>query len=109
MSVGLFKYDGDIYEVNSEVILSENISSQSFYERYWEKAIEELGIKYIQDGSEFDNTKLEVVMEELDLLKKWATANLQGEKQEYMIARIENLQEVIPSSFISEQDILYIF
>lgn len=57
MSVGLFKYDGDIYEVNSEVILSENISSQSFYERYWEKAIEELGIKYIQDGSEFDNTK----------------------------------------------------
>jgi len=48
-------------------------------------------------------------MEELDLLKKWATANLQGEKQEYMIARIENLEEVIPSSFISEQDILYIF
>ncbi|MBO1300808.1 MULTISPECIES: hypothetical protein [unclassified Enterococcus] len=109
MSVGLFKYDGDIYEENSEVILSENISSEPFYERYWEKAIKELGIKYIKDGAEFDHTKLGVVMEELDLLKSWAITNLQGENQEYMIARIEHLEKVIPSSFISEQDILYIF
>ncbi|MBO1085741.1 MULTISPECIES: hypothetical protein [Enterococcus] len=109
MSVGLFKYNGDIYEENSEVILSENISSQSFYERYWEKAIGELGIKYIQDGAEFNNTKLEVVMEELDLLKSWAIANLQGEEKEYMTARIENLEEVIPKSLISKKDILYIF
>ncbi|MDA9461325.1 hypothetical protein B835_1219 [Enterococcus mundtii 3F] len=48
-------------------------------------------------------------MEELDLLKSWAIANLQGEEKEYMTARIENLEEVIPKSLISKKDILYIF
>ncbi|MGC6768094.1 hypothetical protein ACYSNR_17355 [Enterococcus sp. LJL128] len=109
MSVGLFKYDGDIYNENSKVILSENISSESFYEKFWEKAIAELNIKYIQDGAEFNKTSLDIVLKELGLLKEWAIANLHGEDREYMRSRIENLEKVIPTAFTSEQDILYIF
>lgn len=109
MSVGLFKYDRDIYDENSKLILSENISSEAFYKKYWERAIAELNIKYIQDGAEIDKAKLEVVMKELSLLKEWAIANLQEENREYMRSRVENLEKVIPTAFTSEQDILYIF
>ncbi|WP_321387038.1 hypothetical protein [uncultured Enterococcus sp.] len=91
------------------MILSENISSESFYEKFWEKAIAELDIKYIQDGAEFNKTKLDVVLKELGLLKEWSISNLHGEDKEYMRSRIENLEKVIPTAFTSEQDILHIF
>ena len=55
MSVGLYKYDGDFYDRNSELVLSENIASERFYNKYWEKAINELNVKYIQDGAEIGN------------------------------------------------------
>lgn len=109
MSVGLFRYNGNIYNRNSELTLSENISTQEFYEKYWEKAINELGIKFIQDGAEFNKSKLNDVLVELDLLRNWATKNLTGTELEYMKERIENLQRVIPNAFIDDDTILYIF
>ena len=109
MSVGLFRYNGDIYDDNSEVTLSVNISTEEFYLMYWEKARKELGIKYIQDGAEFDKSKLNYVLNELDLLNKWAKKNLTGKELEYMNERIENLQNVIPNAFIDDDTILYIF
>ncbi|MGZ7440981.1 hypothetical protein [Paenibacillus sp. TH7-28] len=109
MSIGLFRYNGDINDRDSELTLSENISSQKFYEKYWEKAIHDLGIKYIQEGAEFDRSKLDDVLVELDLLRNWAIQNLNGTDLEYMEGRLENLQKVIPDAFISDDTILYIF
>lgn len=110
MAVGLFKYDRDINDPDSKLVLSENISSQKFYDIYWEKAVLELKIKYIRDDGEFDKTKLGDVLEELESLKKWALKNLKSENLEYMKIRIENLQKVIPQVFIEDEDsILYIF
>ena len=57
MAVGMYKYNGDINDRNAELVVSENIFIQDFYEKYWEKAIIQLGIKYIQDGREFDYSK----------------------------------------------------
>lgn len=51
MSVGLYRYNGDIYDRKSELTLSENISTQEFYDEHWERAIHELGISIIRDGS----------------------------------------------------------
>lgn len=109
MAVGLYKYDGDINDRNSKLIFSENIASQQFYNNHWEKAIEELNIKYIQDGAEFDCSKIDIVMHELNLLNSWAEQNLLGNELEYMKSRIENLQNVIPNAFEDEETILYIF
>ena len=94
MSVGLYKYLGNIYDRNSKLILSENISSQQFYEKYWEKAIYEMKIKYVQDGAEFDISKKKIVLEELELLLNWAE---------------QNLQKVIMTELCNEKDIFYIF
>ncbi len=109
MAVGLFKYDGNINDRESKLVLSENIASQQFYKKYWERAIEELNVKYIKDGAEFDFSKKDVVLKELDLLLNWANKNLQGKDLEYMKGRIENLKKVIPIAFNDEKTILYIF
>ncbi len=109
MAVGLYKYDCNINDRDSKLILSENIASQQFYEKYWERAIDELKIKYIQDGAEFDITKKNTVLKELMLLLHWAEKNLQGEDLEYMKSRIENLQKIMPEAFDNEDTILYIF
>lgn len=109
VSVGLYKYDGNIYDRDSKLVLSENIASQRFYEQYWEKAIKELNIKYIQDGAEFDSSKESEVLEELRQLQYWAETNLNDEDLEYMKNRIQNLQKVIPNAFENKDTILYIF
>ncbi len=109
MSVGLYKYNGDINDRDSKEIISEPISSQRFYNEYWEKAIKELNVKYIQDGAEFDKSKLIIVMKELKLLKDWALKNLDGKNLEYMSNRIEKLQKIIPIALQNDKDILYIF
>jgi len=109
MAVGLYKYDRDINDRNSELVLSENIATQEFYAKYWEKAIGELGIKYIQDGAEFDYSKKNIVLKELELLMVWVEQNLEGKELEYMKSRVENLQNVIPDAFDDEKTILYIF
>ena len=43
MAVGLYKYNGDINDRDSKEIISEPISSQRFYNEYWEKAIKGVG------------------------------------------------------------------
>ncbi len=109
MAVGLYKYDGDINNRDSKLVLSENIATQEFYEEYWEKAIGQLGIKYIQDGAEFDYSQKDIESEELNLLLTWAKNNLQGKELEYMKSRVENLQKIIPEAFNDKESILYIF
>ncbi|MGG4127152.1 MULTISPECIES: hypothetical protein [Paenibacillus] len=109
MSIGLFRYNGDINDRNSELTLSENISTQDFYEEHWETAIHELGIKIIQDGSEINYSQLEAAIDELALLKEWTIKKLIGNDLEYMKGRIENLQKVLPDAFINEDTVLYIF
>ena len=106
MLMGLYKYLGGINDRNSKLI---NIASQRFYEKYWEKAIKELKIKYIQDGAEFGISKKETILKELDLLLHWANTNLKCEDLKYMKNRIENLQKVILIELNDEKDILYIF
>ena len=69
-----------IYDFNSEVTLSVNISSEEFYLKYWYKPIKELEIKYIQDGAELNKSNLNDVLSELDLLRNWALNNFIGKK-----------------------------
>ena len=72
MSVGLYIYEGNIYDENAKLVLSENIASQRFYEKYWEKAIKELNIKFMQDGAEINFEQKDIVIKELGLLLSWA-------------------------------------
>lgn len=107
MAIGLVRYK-DINDPDT-IDLSENIASTKFYNEYWEVAIKELRIKYFQENAYFSKEQLEIVMNELHLLKEWANKNLSGSNLEYMVGRIDNLEKVIPNAFEEEGTILYIY
>ncbi|OMF02798.1 hypothetical protein MHI48_30120 [Paenibacillus sp. FSL H7-0942] len=109
MSVGLYRYNGDIEDRNCELTLSENIATQEFYDEYWEAAIHELGIALIRDGSKIYFHQLEAAEVELKRLREWAKQHLNGSELDYITSRIENVQDILPSAFISASKILYIF
>ena len=109
MSVGLFKYDRDIYDENAVLLLSVNISSEEFYVKYWEKAIKELEIEYIHDGTELRKSQLDIILVELDSIMNWAIKNLIEKELEYMKDRIYDLKKVILEELIDDDVILYIF
>lgn len=108
MSVGLYKYNGNIYD-DAEEILSENIASQRMYDKYLKPAIKELNISYFQDGAEIRKCNLDSAMSELELLIKWVMVNVKGEDMQYLSCRLENIKKVIWKSLENEDDILYIF
>lgn len=109
MSVGLYRYNGDMEDRNSELTLSENIATQEFYDEYWEAAIHELGIILIWDGSKIYFHQLEAAVVKLKRLSEWAKEHLNGSELDYMTGRIENLLDILPGVFISKSTILYIF
>lgn len=108
MSVGLYKYNGNIFD-DAEEILSENIASQRMYDKYLAPAIEELNIYYFQDGAEIRKGNLDSVMLELELLIKWVTDNVEGDDLEYLLCRLQNIKKVILKSLENDDDVLYIF
>ena len=96
MSVGLYRYSGDINDKNTELIFSENISSEVFYQLF-------------KDGCDFDVGDLNIIMSELNALGAWATENLSGIDLKYMSERIENLKSVLPQACKCKGGKFYIF
>lgn len=39
MSAGLYKISGDVNDHNSEILSSLSVSGESFYWKYWDKAV----------------------------------------------------------------------
>ena len=109
MSVGLYKYNGDIDDDNSEVIISEPIASQRIYDTYIVPAIEELNIFYFQDDAEIKFENLENVLIEIQLLIDWAQCKVEGEDKKYLSDRLIHIRDVIVNSLKTKDDILYIF
>ena len=108
MSVGLYKYAGNIYD-DAEEILSVSIVSQRMYDKYLKRAIEELNIYYFQDGAELRKNNLTSVISELELLIEWVKDNVEGSDLEYLLCRLQNVKKVIPGSLENDDDELHIF
>jgi len=108
VSVGLYKYKGNIFD-NAEEVLSENIASQRMYDKYLEPAIKELNIYYFQDGAEIKKSNLDSVLSELELLIKWVMDNVEGDDLEYLLYRLQHIKKVILKSLEDDNDVLYIF
>lgn len=108
MSVGLYKYDGNIFD-DAEEVLSENVASQRMYDKYLQPAIKELSIFYFQDGSEIRKANLNLVLDEIELLIKWVMSHIEGDDKEYLLSRLKNAEEIIPKLLENDEDILYIF
>ena len=108
MTVGLYKYDGNIYDDAKEII-SESIASQSMYEKYLNPAIKELHIAYFQDGAEIRKKDLQRTMTDVKLLIQWIENNVQGDDMTYLLSRLQKIQSLIPDLLANDNDVLYIF
>ena len=109
MSVGLYKYNGDINDDNSEVIICEPIASQRIYDTYIIPAIEELNIFYFQDDAEIRLGNLEDVLGEIQLLLDWVQSKVEGEDKLFLSDRLIHIRGVIVDALKTSDDILYIF
>lgn len=109
MSVSLFRYNGCVYDEDSEETLCVPISTEKFFIENWQVAIDKYNLRYIVDGANLNRSNLNKIMQELSILKRWANENLLGRDREYMLERIIRLEKVIPHAFIDEGTILYIF
>lgn len=109
MSVGLYKYSGDIEDDNSTVLLSEPIASQRIYDQYFTAAISELGILYFQDGAEIRFENLERVLLEIQLLMEWIQNKVNGEEKQFLLERLVRIKSVVADSLRTKADILYVF
>ena len=104
MSVALYGFDK-----NKEIKLCLPISLEKFYITYLEKAINELNIKFIKDGSNFGKDDLYFVLYELDNLFIWCLKNLVDNNLSYMLERLVYLKSIIPKALNFYYDRLYIF
>ncbi|MDE6567340.1 MAG: hypothetical protein K2K70_06375 [Lachnospiraceae bacterium] len=109
MSVEICKYDRDIYDDGAKMLMNAAISSQSMYDKYLEPAVQELKIRYFQDGAEIRKCNLEEVMKELELLIEWVENHVEGEDLEYFRLRLQRVHEFIPKALQEDDGILYIF
>ncbi|UKS29624.1 hypothetical protein LOZ80_12085 [Paenibacillus sp. HWE-109] len=106
MSVSVFRMnqEDNSFELGFEI----PISSEEFFTKFWQSAIEELKIHGIQNGVELKKEQLESTLLELIKLRTWAYANLKNNDLEYMVTRIDLLIEKLPLAFKAENTILWI-
>lgn len=109
MSVGLFRFNGDIDDDKSSIVLSLNISSEKFYQKFWIKAISDTDIKLFKDGSKFTPEQVDIVINELYRLIKWCNNNLSGNDNFKMNSTLKELIKSIPEEAIKSNEPFYIF
>lgn len=108
MSVGLFKFSGDIHDDDSKIISSLSVSGESVYWKYWDKAVRDCNIKFFKYDGEFYFENKDEVMDELQRIYVWAKNNTEGKDGKYMLACVEYLMENLPAEFEKEPGIFYI-
>jgi hypothetical protein len=105
MSVGVIILEPHFSDFEREFSIP--ISNEKFFQTYWESAIEELKLQWIQNGIEIKKENLQSLLFELDKLKEWAEINLTEANLIYMIERIHALKDLLPTAFQRESAIIW--
>ncbi|WP_419875349.1 hypothetical protein [Candidatus Pristimantibacillus sp. PTI5] len=87
------------------------IATEAFYKKYWEPAVEELGLQWaalFQGGTDVEKEDAPEVLEEIAKLKDWVQANMSGDNQEHMLHRLELLESKLPSAYRRGGAVVYI-
>lgn len=100
-------------ETEEEEKLRTPVSTEIFFNKYWLSGAEELGLKWIPTfsaGMDVIKEYVPEIINELRQLKKWAKEQpqLSQDEKEYMITRIELLEERLPLAFQREDAVMFI-
>lgn len=85
------------------------LANQKFYNRVWEKAVSETGVKLVRDWGTFTPAQVDEVLDELHILMEWCEQNLKGEDYIRFKDRIEDLMTVIPEEVPNSDEPFHIF
>ena len=107
MAIEIHRYSEDAE--NSSLTFMHSVANQKFYNRVWEKAVAETGIKLIRDWGVFTPQQIDDAVEELHILIEWCEQNLNGKDYIYMKDKLEVLIEVIPEEAKKSNEPFYIF
>ncbi|NIK71775.1 MULTISPECIES: hypothetical protein [unclassified Paenibacillus] len=87
------------------------VATEAFYKQYWEPATEELGLQWtalFQGGTDVEHEDVPAILEELDKLKEWVIAKMDGEAREHMLRRLKLLETGLPSAFRRGDTVVHI-
>ncbi|MFD1886478.1 hypothetical protein [Paenibacillus wenxiniae] len=104
MSVSVFRMnENDSFELGFEI----PVAREEFFTKFWQPAIDELGITRIRNGVELRKEHVQSTLYELEQLRNWAESNLQHKDLNYMISRIELLIQELPVAFKTDDTRLW--
>ncbi|WP_411347178.1 hypothetical protein [Paenibacillus sp. WLX2291] len=106
VSVSAFRIneEDDSFELGFEI----PIAREKFFIKFWQVAIDELGITEIKNGIDLKNEHLSSTLHELEQLRNWAESNLQNNDLNYIVSRINLLMRELPTAFKTEHTTLWI-
>lgn len=87
------------------------VSTEAFFQRCWLPAIKELNLKIISlfnPGLDLTKNDLFHLVEELEVIKKWAEVNLNNDDFNYLKRRIDFLIVNLIEVFNSDEAIVFI-
>lgn len=96
MSVSVFRInkEDDSFELDFEI----PVAREEFFTKFWQPAMNELGIIHIKNGTELNKEHLQSTLNELEKLRNWAESNLQNNDLNYMVSRIDLLMRKLPGT-----------
>lgn len=86
-------------------IISIPVSTERYFNSVWEKAIQELGLKYIGNSRPIYYRDLPQILDEFMKVRSWAEINLHGVDLDYVISHIDNILEYLPASWNENRNI----
>lgn len=97
----------EIYNTNSDSIIIIPVSSERFFIKYWDKAIQELNIKTLGNGVDLYRNDLSQILEDFQKVENWAKDNILGQDLDYILIRLEYIQKELPTIWSEEYPTLY--
>lgn len=86
-------------------IISIPVSTERYFNSVWEKAIQELSLKYIGNSRPIYYRDLPQILDDFMKVRSWAEINLYGVDLDYVISHIDNILEYLPASWNENRNI----
>lgn len=87
------------------------VATESFFQKYWLPAVEELKLEWaelFQDGTDVRREDIPAILDEVTRLKEWARSKMDGDDREHMLRRLELLEEELPKAYRRDDAVVYI-
>lgn len=108
MTIGVFILDPE-NDYEREFFIP--VATEVFFQECWKPAVESLGLQWtdlFSTGVDVEEEDVPHIIEELLLIKEWATNNLNEEQKDKIFKRIEGLINKLPEAYKRKDAVVFI-